>query len=180
MYRFLPLMWFMLLAGCGGQYIQGERGDWIPLGSGGQLEVRHPVSVPPGRARAFLQRGEVIPQGALNSYDASCSFELREIAGDAARIEPGPILIENIEIGSESVVEIDGTLIAGRALLGIWDSGPSIHRFYRFRLLSPGQPELLSLTCRGALADQPYAELPTLTEIRGALGTVVELELNLE
>lgn len=180
MNKLFPLVWVMLISGCGGHYIQGEQGDWIPIGSDGHVEVKQAITIPAGRARVFLQRGVPIPLGALDSYDTSCSFELRELAGSETRIPPGRFLIENVEIGSEPVVRIADVRMASLTLRGLQDPGPSIYRFYRFRLFSPGLPELLSLTCRGALADQPESRLPTLAEIRQALGTVVELHLNLE
>ena len=48
-----------LLAGCAGLYIQQEDGRWIGIASGGQVETRLALTVPGGRARAFLQGGRV-------------------------------------------------------------------------------------------------------------------------
>jgi hypothetical protein len=69
--------------------------------------------------------------------------------------------------------------LAGLEIAGVfsrWDL-PSVARYFHFTLQSPRQPEVMRLTCRGALDDWPFVAWPTLWEIRGALEPIADLEL---
>ncbi len=166
-----------LLAGCTELYILGDDGRWIGIASGGQVETRSPLAVRGGRTRVFLQRGRLVSQGGISAFHPSCDFEVARLDAEARVIEPDIFSIERVDIGLEQVVDAGRTRVAALALRAQPGPGPSIHRYYRFRLLSDAQPEVNRLTCRGALADPAEARLPTLEEVRQALGEVARIEL---
>lgn len=177
MYKLLSGLLLMLLVGCASQYVQIENGRWVVIAPGSQVVINRSIPVPPGRSRAFLQRGAVILQRNLDAYHPSCSFEVRSLSQSASEIRPGRFLIAGVDIGSEEVVELGATKVAALVLRDSGDSGPLVHRFFRFRLVSGEQPNVISLTCRSSLAIQPESRLPVLNELREALGAVAEIEL---
>ena len=166
-----------LLAGCADLYIQGDGGRWIGIAPGGLVETRLPLAVPGGRTRVFLQRGRVLPRVSVSAYHPSCDFEVARLDSKARVIQPDLFSIERVDIGTEQVVDSGRTRVAALALRAQPGPGPSIHRYYRFRLLSDAQPEVNRLTCRGALADPAESRLPTLEEVRQALGEAARIEL---
>ncbi len=82
----------------------------------------------------------------------------------------------DVRWGKEQVVEWHGVQIASR-FGGSFMSGDSasIYRYYHFRLDSTDQPNLMRLTCRGGLEDRYKADLPSLDEIKEALGDIVTI-----
>ena len=180
MYKLLPGLLLILLVGCGTQHIQDKNGRWIAVAPGSQVETLRPIRLPLARSRIFIQRGQVISLGNLDAYHPSCNFEIRFLGQADTTVQPDIFLIHSVEIGSESVVQLGGTDVAALTLQGFHDPGPSIHRFFRFRLVSGEQPDVLSLTCRGALNDQWESRLPDLDQIREVLGGIARIELNEE
>jgi hypothetical protein len=59
-------------------------------------------------------------------------------------------------------------------------SPPDIFRGWHFWLHSDKQPNVLRMTCRGVFAEPWEAELPTLAEIRQALGDIASLKTGTE
>jgi len=146
--------------------------------SGYRLTLHQTVRIPPGKARIYIQNGRVVGTG-FDSYQASCSLEVRHLGERAQRIEPDTFVVNRIQQFFEEVASsgwaparLAGLGLAGAAV----DGGPSmIYRGWHFWLHSRRQPNVLRLSCRGVFADPWEADPPTFDEIAAALGDVATL-----
>ncbi|MCB1760227.1 MAG: hypothetical protein KDI68_10680 [Gammaproteobacteria bacterium] len=147
---------------------------WTP-GTGTQLQLMRALVVPGGETRVFLQRGEVVARSQLDYYHPSCDLELRALKQHARSIEQDVFIVGRLSSGRESVVQLMQPQLASTRLVGRFfpHGGASVHRFLRIELLSERQPDVMRLTCRGALDDEHAAQLPGRNEIRLALGDIL-------
>lgn len=172
---------FLLLAGCAQLESRVTSPDSIyfrpPVGS--VVELRERLQVPAQRTRVFIQSGQVLVGGGVNTYYPSCNFEVRDLLTESQVIEAGSFTVEQVRRGSESVVRSGRVRLAALQLTGIrlFSDAPSIMRYYHFNLHSEQQPQVMRLTCRGGLDDSPRAEFPTWPEMQQALGEVVSFIL---
>jgi hypothetical protein len=144
--------------------------------AGALVQVLKPITVPPGRARVFLQAA-----GPGGQYYPSCNFEVRELMQDSAQtIEPDVFRVTRVH--RAPFVEVVQTEPVRMAALQIAIGGsdgsdsmiaPTVH----MELHSGRQPDVVRLTCRGGFADPYDADYPSIEEIRGALGDWARLEL---
>lgn len=141
---------------------------------GSVVELRRDLQVAPQRTRVFIQAGEVLGSGGVNTFYPSCNFEVRALSEQAQWIKAGHFQVEQVRQGSESVVQAGSVQLASLRLAGFrpFSDAPSIMRYYHFNLASEQQPEVMRLTCRGGLEDSPQADFPTWQEIQQALGPV--------
>ena len=165
-----------LISACSQQPVR-EHSSYTRIGVGSIVELKQTLKVPPGDARLFIQHGEVL-NGGLDHYAPSCNFEVRSISGSRL-ILPGRFPVTRLQYGDEQVVSLEPIKVAGRRLTGILhrEGGPPmITRFVHFWLQADDQPDLMRLTCRGALADLHEAERPTVSEMAEALGDIATIE----
>lgn len=141
---------------------------------GSVVELRQDLQVAPLRTRVFIQAGEVLGSGGVNTFYPSCNFELRRLSEQTQWIKAGRFQVEQVRQGSESVVQTRSIQLASLRLAGFraFSDAPAIMRYYHFNLISEQQPEVMRLTCRGGLEDSPQADFPTWPEIQQALGPV--------
>lgn len=146
------------------------------LSEGSIIKLNQPLDVPIGKTRVFMQFGLPIAKTQLNHYYPSCNFEVRQLDTVPQKIDNDEFVVTHVQWGKEQVVRWHGVQYASK-LAGDFDTGDSasIYRFYHFRLESPDQPNLKRLTCRSGLQDFVRAQLPTLSEIKKALGDIVSI-----
>lgn len=162
--------------GCAVQTADESSPDYrLPAGT--ELVLRETLVVPAGSARVFLQRGAVVAKARLDYYNPHCNFELREVSDGTARIEPDVFFITRVTVGFEEVVGRELPHYAGVGLPTFDDMRPFITRYVRHDLNSAVQPQVMRMTCHGGFDDSWWAELPTLNEIRAALGTFATVQL---
>jgi hypothetical protein len=172
----LSLPFLLLLAGCAQLQESVRNPDSLffrpPVGS--LVELHQDLPVPPQRTRIFIQSGEILYSGGLNTFYPSCNFEVRSLATDGQVIKAGRFIVEQVRQGSESVVQAQPQRLAALQFsgFGFFSDAPSIMRYFHFKLHSELQPQVMRLTCRGALDDAPQADFPTWPEIQQALGGV--------
>lgn len=139
-----------------------------------EWHLREPVAMPRDRARIHLQNGQ--SGVGFNSYEPSCTLEIRVINRDAAEIiQPDVFMVEQVQHLFEEVVEFKQHRLAALAMGGgsAMDAGPAmIHEGYHFWLKSPRQPNVLRLTCRGLYAEPHRAHPPSMEEIQHTLGSI--------
>lgn len=143
---------------------------------GAGLVLKQDVAVSAGKARAFVQDGDV--RSGFDSYKPHCAFEISTINHDGFVIEADTFAITRVQGQMLQVVSIEPIRLAGLQLAGgLGGSGGSSSYYdgYHFWLSSVKQPEVRRLSCFGVYA-QPY-ELypPTLEDIRQVLGSLAEI-----
>ncbi len=164
------------IAGCGEMVViepdPNSRYYMPPVGT--VVRIKEELTVPPGWARVFLQRGEAVSYSHLDLYYPSCNFELYTVDERPQLIEPGGFTIVHVARRDEEVAGVRPLEYASRWLLadaGMDSGGPSmIMRTVRMKLKSEQQPGMYMLTCRGGLDNPPDAREISINEMRVALG----------
>ncbi|WP_455211857.1 hypothetical protein [Kaarinaea lacus] len=160
---------------------------FMPL-PGSKVIVHQRLEVPPGRTRVFFQYGKLIPHRSIFQYDINCELEISKLADTVRYIEPGTYTVTRTRRQYESIIQNQirekPVLLAAlnmqiadiRASVGD-SSGPSMQfEIIRLRLQGEENTLLRELSCRGALADPADMQMPTIAEMRQALGEYVSIE----
>ena len=138
------------------------------------VRIHEKLTVPPGWARVFLQRGEAVSYSHMDLYYPSCNFELYTVADRPQSIQPGSFTMIHVARRDEEVAGVGFIRYASLWLVadsGVDSGGPSmIMRTVRMKLESDEQPGMYMLTCRGALDNPPDAREISINEMRFALG----------
>jgi len=171
----MALALLLLLTGCSQSAIRNTADPLAFLAPGSEMQLTRDLEIPAARTRIFFQRGKAMPKGGLDYYNPSCDLEVRELRQEAQTVAKDLFVIGRLSSGREPVVSLGTTKLAdsGSALLLFGDRGPSIHRYYRVELHSSIQPNVMRLTCRGALDDYYDARFPNAVEIKLALGDIM-------
>lgn len=147
----------------------------------GRLELRAPVSIPPGAATLRLQYGRVTAFNAVQEQDPFCVFELDTVSEQAQTVAPARFDILDIRHSIETFAGMPvmplGVMRVG---LGLDDGGPSqIYYKTGFRL-APNPSKARALTCMSNQYMPGIAIMRhlTLREIRDALGSHFTLDLD--
>jgi hypothetical protein len=179
--RIFVLLSSLLLAACSQSgLIKQDTASTLYLPPVGTLiELKKPMIVPPGQARIFLQRGESLSKQAINRYYPSCNFEIRTLSEQPQQINPETFLVTAVQRVTEQVVHASPVLLASRGFAGMDRDGglPMLVRGLHLKFSSDTQPDLMRLTCRGGFDDAWKAELPSIDQMREALGEYADLRL---
>ncbi len=167
----------LLLAGCQTSSTVREAtgaNQFVRL-EGASLVLKQPLRVGAGKARVFLQNGEVGQW--FDSYQIHCAFEISSVNHDGWDIEADTFTITRVQGTVQQVVMSEPVRLAALWSVGGISGGgsQSYYSGYHFWLSSMQQPGVRRMSCFGVYA-QPY-ELypPTLQEIRQALGPIAEI-----
>jgi len=160
------LLTLLLLAGCNSA-IREKRTELQPAVSAGAIvEVHQSLEVRARYRRRFLQHGEAIKKQDRDRFEASCSFEVRQLKPEVQLIQPDRFVVTGIERGYQDVVQTRPVKLAGAIPKG----GPIVARLYHYRLSSSQQPHVMRLTCYGGEALLHEAQYPSQSEIQTTLG----------
>ncbi len=162
----------LALAGCAAMAPRYQGGD-----TGYRFILHQPVTIPAGRARVYIQDGKVL--SGFDSYEVSCSLEVRTLARKARTVKPDTFVVYRIQQFFEEVAAARWrpVQLASLKLTSVFGSGPSdIYRGYHLWLHSDRQPDVLRLTCRGVFAAPWRAYPPTYEEMVETLGKVADLK----
>lgn len=189
----LPVLTALLLTACQGTVPRDEASPWYHPSAGTTVTVHRAIDIPPGRARTFLQNGQIVAYTARNLYYPNCEFEVLTVDETVRRILPGEFRVQRVLIRQDQVAGGGPVRLAdaGRHLgiglgIGPWggmglaadDDGPSyIMYVVEMRLRSPEQPDVFRLVCRGGEDDPADAIPPSIREMRQALGDYATLTL---
>lgn len=173
----------LLLAGCAQQPV-GDRGyPYYQVPAGSRLILNDQLEIKPGHTRTFVQRGAITDHSDLDQYYPSCSFELRDLKQVPQSVTPDTFVVSRVELGQSQIVALPSVqrLAFNGSLpsfgFSAWDGGePLVASFYHIWLTSSQQPNVMRLTCYGAMADLSESQRPTYGEIEEALGTVASIE----
>jgi hypothetical protein len=160
---------------------------FMPL-PGSKVIVHQRLEVPPGRTRVFFQYGKLIPQRKIFQYDINCELEINKLADTVRYIEPGTYTVIRTRRQTESIIQneqlaqpvqlalLDTSMLGVMATIGD-DAGSSMQfEIIRLRLQGEENSLLRELACRGALTDPSDMEMPTIAEMRQALGDYVSIQ----
>ena len=161
---------------------------FMPL-PGSKVIVHQRLEVPPGRMRVFFQYGKLIPHRSIFEYDINCELEISKLADTVRYIEPGTYTVTRTRRQFESIIQNQisdkPVLLAAlniqiadiQASVGDSSGGPSMQfEIIRLRLQGEKNTLLRELACRGALSDPADMQMPTIAEMRQALGEYVSIE----
>lgn len=180
----IVLIAVILLAACVQQPIRDRNSAFYQVPVGSSLVLHDTLTIKPGHTRLFIQRGVVTDHSDLDQYFPSCSFEVRDLSQEPQQVRPDTFVVVRVELGNSQIVSIPALQLAGwniglRSLgLSAWDGGePLVASFYHLWLTSSQQPNVMRLTCYGAMADLSESLRPTYSEIEAALGPIATFEL---
>ena len=169
---FLLLSLFFLISACKPTLIHSEQG-YFTVNEQSSIEILQPLQVSPNSARAFLQNGELKPQGNINLYQVHCEVEINTVSEQSQMINPGRYDVISIQQDESPIVMATPIKVASLSLSWADTSPVDIKRYYYFRL-SPhddtSSPQVRGVTCRGVQSEPYNAKLPTLEEMKQAVG----------
>jgi hypothetical protein len=166
----------LALASCAGQVVD-ESSHYYLIPVGATVVLQQDLTIPAGHARVFLQRGKVVEKRKLASYYPSCNFEQRAVSDGTAVIKADRFKVTAVKRGEDYVVQRDPLVHTGWSMAGEFGGVSMINRLIQHSLFSPSQPQVMYLTCHGGYDFPGRAELPSLTDIRSALGEMAAVEL---
>jgi len=139
------------------------------------IEIKELLTVTPSNARVYIQNGMQIPPSKLNQYAINCEIEVRKVLELTQTVEPGKFEITRISTNDSSVVFLEHSNI--QYAMGGGRSSRDIKRSWKFTLQSDKDPDVMFMHCRGAMDNESNAELPTLEEIKQAVGNIIQVHL---
>ncbi len=160
---------------------------FMPL-PGSQVIVHQRLEIPPGTTRVFFQHGKLLSLNKIFQYDINCELEIGKLADTVRYIEPGTYTVTRTRRQTEDIIRNDwqeqpiqfaSLTMAGVGINASMDGSPgSTMRFEIIRMRLEGEAGTLlrELSCRGALADPSKMEMPTVAEMREALGEYVSIK----
>jgi hypothetical protein len=147
-----------------------------PVSTASQVQINQPLEIPNKKARVYIQNGVVTAKRKLDPWDIYCSVLMQKLhsAGEPKLIvSPGQFEIVKVRENKEEQF-FPGNIVAS---LSEWRYVPPIVIFkLEMRLQSDDQPGVRALIC--AKQVESYGRhIPTLAEIKSALGTVIEIKV---
>jgi hypothetical protein len=148
--------------------------------SGSLLVLNQDISVPPNQAGVYLQYGKIVPEKLINSYEANCKFEVRNVASNYRKVSPDEFVITKAQRETEVVLSQPIQYASVRIGIGMgvgMDGGPMAEIYTTtYYLHSTKQPQVLYLTCQHW--DEPtFGHYLKLDQIRQALGDIMTIRI---
>jgi len=177
-YSIIPAVLFLAACQGGGSLaVRDATGvDRFTRFQGASLVLNHDLSIAAGKARVFLQNGEV--SGGFDSYRTHCAFEIDSVRHDGKTIQAGTFTISRVQGSIQPVVTRGLLQVASLQLFAGLDGAgsQSFYEGYHFWLTSVDQPEVRRLSCFGVYAEPQDLYPPTVEEIRQALGSIAVIQ----
>jgi hypothetical protein len=185
MSRLFPLLMLLsLVAGsaCSSLVVTDPTSPYYMPPVGSRVVVKQRLTVPPGMTRVFLQYGKVIPKHARNDYAVNCNFEINTLSDSPRYIEVGTYTVSRSQRRTDNIVRLEPIRLAALdRLAGLMtrrdDGAPLMFEEVRLSLTSTPPSDVRELACRGVMADPSEIMLPTLAEMRQALGAYATIEV---
>ena len=168
-------------AGCQSYVVQDTAADrYVPL-VGGELVLHRELTIPPGTAHVYMQRGQVVR--GRNLYDTSCGVEVTDVRDALQTVRPDRFAIVRAGAGMDEHLTAAPRHLAALGigvrmggLLAAEDNGtPMVMYVIVMRLKSEDQPNVLNLTCRSAMDFPAYVDRLSLQQMQAALGPIATL-----
>jgi len=144
-----------------------------PVSVGTELELVETLHVPAGRARVYLQGGEVQRYADIDQYQPFCYFLMNAPSPLARDIQPAVFRTLSVDLREQDVRLATPLRVVHGGVIGSSD-GPGVIAFEtHMRLNLQGQSDPERLVCSGAFASPGEAAPIRLAEMRLALGSWV-------
>jgi len=179
-------MWLSLAVGsaCSSWVVIDSASPFYVPPVGSRVVVKQRLTVPPGKTRVFLQFGKVIPRSARDDYAVNCNFDINTLNDSPRFIEAGIYTVTRSLRHSDDVVSREPLRLAASGSLagmmfGDYDNGgtPVLFEEVVLTLTSTPPSDVRELACRGAMDEPLEMQLPTLAEMRQALGAYATIEV---
>jgi len=183
LHTLLPtLLTTVLIAGCATRPLPPQ----APIT---RLVLNQPITVPEGKARAYLQDGAVVAR--IDEFRPHCALEIRQVSGPPRTVPAGVYPVTRVQdVTTPIVLAAPSVQLAGVGIgIGIgvgsgslrvsnrdYDGFADIFEGYHFWLADSARVGLMRLTCLGTRAQPVDVEPPTRTEMAQALGGLGRLE----
>jgi hypothetical protein len=176
MKNYLQVLMCFLLVSCNGMHIQSSiYSSYSPFNKNAWIDIKHSLQVTPENARVYLQNGKQVIPSELDFYQVNCEIEVKQVLDTVQTVYPGRYNIINISLDESSVVFMETSHIQ---LAFIGKGFPiEIKKYWKFSLQSKQYPEVINMLCRGVQDIPFYAQLPTVEEIKLAVGAYIEVSL---
>ncbi|MEW6648500.1 MAG: hypothetical protein AB1450_14975 [Pseudomonadota bacterium] len=171
----LLVLTVVVLGGCATPVLD-ESAPGYRLPPGTAVVLQQDLAVPAGHARVFLQQGRVVAKHRLDVYRPHCNFEQRTVSDSTAVIAADRFTVTAVSEGEDFVVQRRFFVYAALSLAGDDTSPSQINRYFHYTLASSQQPGVMRLTCHGGFDLPGAAQLPSLADMRAALGEVASIE----
>ena len=182
LHTLLPtLLTTVLIAGCATRPLPPQ----APIT---RLVLNQPITVPEGKARAYLQDGAVVAR--IDEFRPHCALEIRQVSGPPRTVPAGVYPVTRVQdVTTPIVLAAPSVQLAGVGIgIGIgvgsgsvfvgnrYDGYADIFEGYHFWLADSARVGLMRLTCLGSRAQPVDVEPPTRAEMAQALGSLGSLE----
>ncbi|MDG4811568.1 hypothetical protein P8629_00985 [Hydrogenovibrio sp. 3SP14C1] len=174
-------------------------GNRMDIKAGDTFILNKPVTFAPDHARVFIQYGKQTRQSTYEKYDQHCRLEIKTLKSDPQTLQPDTFKITQVRIDVEEIasqtpspndtihyamndtdyfpkskfVQTESSWV--RLSLGGDSEPPETMDIVHLYLSSKTQPDILRLTCAGALStgdplDAPRSYRPQQKQINTILG----------
>ena len=170
-----------IVSGCSSLVVTNPASAFFLPPVGSRVIVKQRLTVPPGMTRVFLQYGKVIAKGDRNDYAVNCNFDINTLNDTPRYIEAGTYTVIRSLRRSDDLVRRQALQLAALNLSAsmMWrgDGTPVLFEEVVLTLSSTPPSDVRELACRGAMADPTEMQLPTLAEMRQALGEYADIQV---
>lgn len=150
--------------------------------------LQHPIDIPAGKAKTFIQFGKVTDR-SFDRREQHCRIEIYALQPQKTTIHPDQFTVSRVQIGDEQIAQqslpagispqIPFAFVGNAAAQGDYQP-PETMDYVHLYLRSERQPNVLRLTCAGALSngdplDSPRSHRPQrqqINQILGKLGSI--------
>ena len=143
----------------------------VPIGS--TLQLNQQLSIPPNKARVFIQYGQLMSYKAIDKYQPHCEFEINTLKESIQYIEPDQFEIYRV---STDYRDVSLQFLYASLTMGDEDYGLPIVGFTtELFLRSRHQPDVRKLSCLHW--DGPKADHLSINQMKKVLGDIFTLQL---
>ncbi len=173
---YITIISILFLISCKGMQIQVDNNlQFEKFSQTAWIEIKQELRVEAENARSYLQKGKQIHPASLNTMITDCEIEIRTVLEETQIIYPGRFDIVSIGNEVSPIVFMENTKINVAFAGG--GAPVDVKRFWRFKLHSEKHPEVLNFICRGPLDMPSQAKLPSIFDIKKAVGDNIEVHL---
>ncbi|BBP47111.1 hypothetical protein THMIRHAS_24840 [Thiosulfatimonas sediminis] len=163
----------------------------MDIQQGEHFNLQQSLSIPAGSARVYIQNGQITGYG-FDRFEPHCRLEVKTLREQATLIQADQFKITAVRIGEEAVAERTTQSVPQMlANFGLQpamasDSDKDSNRtptmdYVHLYLQSANQPDVLRLTCAGALSDgdpfdAPRSHRPQREKIKEILGKIAQID----
>jgi len=179
MNKLILLFGILLLTACAtGPYPVTSPYYQVPTGS--RVELKQTLTIPPNRARTYMQYGRVVTAKQKDQYYPHCWFLSWKVFNRAQVIKPDIFIVTKAQ-KFEEVIQIPGPYLLAslHGSIGLrQDGGPTAVEYStRLSIHSDAQPDIQQFVC-SYWEDPVDGKHLTVAEMQKALGDIAEIQLD--